>query len=415
MLTKALAGVGLALTLAAAPALAQDVTVRLLHVNQTGDPFWKQIAEDYNASHPGVTVIVDYMENEAYKAKLPTLLQSDDRPDLIYSWAGGVMKAQIEAGYIEDITAHKADFDATVYAAPLGAYVVDGKLYGVPIQLSEVLLIYNKSLIEKAGVDPASMQTWEGFLEAVKTTKGAGVTPLIMGGGDKWPMHFVWSYLLMRTGGSDVLSTAQTTDGGFTTQPFIDAGVRLKELAALEPFQDGWLGTKYLPSQGMFGDGLGAMAVQLNGFIAGQQKNATDGKGIPDDQIGLAPFPSVPGGKGQVTDTLGGLQGFLVTKGAPPEAIDFLKFFATADVHKAAAEAGVYVPAIKGTDAFIKNPLVAEVARNIANSTWHQNFLDQELGPSVGRVVNDISVAIAAGDMTPEEGAAQIQEAWDQR
>jgi raffinose/stachyose/melibiose transport system substrate-binding protein len=64
---------------------------------------------------------------------------------------------------------------------------------------------------------------------------------------------------------------------------------------------------------------------------------------------------------------------------------------------------------------FIKNPLFGEVARTIANSTWHQNFLDQDLGPSVGRVVNDVSVAIVAGDMTPEEGAEQIQEAWDQR
>jgi raffinose/stachyose/melibiose transport system substrate-binding protein len=415
MFRKALASASLALALAAVPALAQDVTVRLLHVNQTGDPFWKQVAEDYNASHPGVKVVVEYMENEAYKAKLPTLLQSDDRPDIIYSWAGGVMEAQIEAGYIEDISAHKANFEKTVYGAPIGAYVVDGKLYGVPMQLSEVLLIYNKALLEKAGVDPASMETWDGFLEAVKKLKGAGVTPLIMGGGDKWPMHFVWSYLLMRIGGSDVLTTAQSADDGFMAEPFIEAGKRLAELAALEPFQEGWLGTKYLPSQGMFGDGLGAIAVQLNGFIQGQQKNATDGKGIPNEQIGLAPFPSLPGGKGQTSDTLGGLQGFLVTKGAPPEAIDFLKFFATAEEHKGAAEAGVYVPAIKGTDGFIQNPLVAQVARYIADSTWHQNFLDQQLGPSVGRVVNDISVAIAAGDMTPEEGAAQIQEAWNQR
>jgi raffinose/stachyose/melibiose transport system substrate-binding protein len=412
---KALAGAGLALALSIAPTYADDVTVRLLHVNQTADPFWKQTAEDYNATHSGVKVIVDYMENEAYKAKLPTLLQSDDRPDIIYSWAGGVMRAQIEAGYIEDISAHKAHFEKAIYAAPLGAYVVDGKLYGISVQLSEVLLIYNKALVAQAGVDPASMQTWDGFLAAVKKTKGAGVTPLIMGGGDKWPMHFVWSYLLMRIGGHDVLTTAGTTPGGFTAPPFIEAGVKLKQLADLAPFQDGWLGTKYLPSQGLFGDAKGAMVVQLNGFLQGQQKNATDGKGIPDDQIGVAPFPAVAGGKGQITDTLGGLQGFLVTKGAPPEAVDFLKFLATPEAQKAAAEAGVYVPAIKGSDKFIKNPLVAEVARAIANSTWHQNFLDQDLGPSVGRVVNDVSVAIAAGEMTPEEGAQQIQEAWDQR
>ena len=119
--------------------------------------------------------------------------------------------------------------------------------------------------------------------------------------------------------------------------------------------------------------------------------------------------------KGKITDTLGGVQGFLVTKGAPPEAIDFLKYFVSAEAQKAAAEAGVYVPATKGTSDFIKNPLVKEIAGAIEHSTWHQNFLDQDLGPSVGRVVNDVSVGIAAGDMTPEDGAQQIQDAWDQR
>jgi raffinose/stachyose/melibiose transport system substrate-binding protein len=415
MLMKALAGASLALAFSIAPAFADDVTVRLLHVNQTGDPFWKQVAEDYNASHPGVKVIVDYMENEAYKAKLPTLLQSEDRPDIIYSWAGGVMRAQIEAGYIKDISDAKADFDKALYPAPLNAYVVNGKLYGIPMQLSDVSIIYNKALLAKAGVDPASMQTWDGFLDAVKKIKAAGITPLIMGGGDKWPMHFVWSYLLMRIGGDGVLSTAETTDNGFLADPFVEAGTKLKQLADLEPFQDGWLGTKYLPSQGLFGDGKGAMAIQLNGFIQGQQKNSTDGKGIPDDNIGLALFPTVDGGKGKVTDVFGGVQGFLVTKDAPPEAIDFLKFFATPDEQKAAAAAGVYVPAVKGTDQFITNPLVAQVAQTLSNATWLQNFLDQDLGPSVGRVVNDVSVAIAAGDMTPEEGAQQIQDAWDQR
>ncbi len=415
MLMKALAGAGLALAFGMAPAFADDVTVHLLHVNQTGDPFWKQVAEDYNASHPGVKVVVDYMENEAYKAKLPTLLQSDDRPDIIYSWAGGVMKAQIEAGYIKDISDAKPDFDKALYPAPLNAYVVDGKLYGIPMQLSDVSIIYNKALLSKAGVDPKSMETWDGFLDAVKKIKAAGITPLIMGGGDKWPMHFVWSYLLMRTGGDGVLSTAETTDKGFLADPFVKAGTLLKQLADLEPFQDGWLGTKYLPSQGLFGDGKGAMAIQLNGFIAGQQKNATDGKGIPDDNIGLALFPTVPGGKGKITDVFGGVQGFLVTKNAPPEAVDFLKFFATPEEQKAAAAAGVYVPAVKGTDQFITNPLVAQVAQTLSNATWLQNFLDQDLGPSVGRVVNDVSVAVAAGDVTPEEGAQQIQDAWDQR
>ena len=83
-----------------------DVTVRMLHVeqNQQISGFWNDIARRYEAAHPGVKVDVQYLENEAYKKKLTTLLQSSDRPNIIYSWGGGVLRDQVKAGVIEDLT-----------------------------------------------------------------------------------------------------------------------------------------------------------------------------------------------------------------------------------------------------------------------------------------------------------------------
>ena len=63
----------------AAPALA-DTTITVLHVDEVkaAQKLWDQIAADYSAAHPGVKVEFKYLENEAFKAKLPTMLQSDD-------------------------------------------------------------------------------------------------------------------------------------------------------------------------------------------------------------------------------------------------------------------------------------------------------------------------------------------------
>jgi len=416
MFVKALAGAAVALALAANPAAAQDVTVRMLHVNQTNHPFWQEIAENYNKTHPGAKVVVEYLENEAYKAKLPTLLQSEDRPNIIYSWGGGVMRAQDEAGYIEDISAARADLEKNIFPAALDAYSIDGKQVGIPYDFSQVALFYNKALMDKAGVDPKSMETWDGFLAAVKKLKESGITPIIMGAGEKWPMHFYWSYLVMRLGGSDVLKKAEAgEDGGFNNPVFVEAGKKLKELTDLEPYQEGWLGTLFPASTGMFGDGKGAIDLMGNWLLGGQAENSASGKGLPMEQIGFVNFPSIPGGKGNAADTLGGIGGFLITKGSPPEALDFMKFFTSPEQQKIAAEKGFYVPAVKGTDSVITNPLIAAVSRNVAASPWHQLFFDQDLGPSVGRVVNDMSVAVAAGEATPEEAAEAIQEAWDQR
>ena len=110
------------------------------------------------------------------------------------------------------------------------------------------------------------------------------------------------------------------------------------------------------------------------------------------------------GGKGKATDMLGGVHALLVTQTAPSEAVDFLKFFSQEKYAKDAAEQGAYIPVYQGTAEGIKDPVIREIAVDIDKSTWHQNFFDQDLGPSVGRVINDVSINVAAGEMTPQAG-----------
>ena len=99
-------------------------------------------------------VEIQYLENEAYKKKLTTLLQSPDRPHIIYSWGGGVLREQVKAGVIEDITAPMdAAWKATLQPGRDQAYTIERQVYGVPMQTSQVGFFYNKDLFAKAGVD----------------------------------------------------------------------------------------------------------------------------------------------------------------------------------------------------------------------------------------------------------------------
>ena len=400
------------------PAFA-DTTVTILHVNEipAARTLWDKIARDYEAEHKGVKVEFKYLENEAFKAKLPTMLQSDEsRPDLIYSWAGGVMQAQDKAGFLKDVGADISPAEAPLVPAAVEAFKLDGRTVGVPFEMGEVAFFYNKKLFEKAGVKAEDVKTWDDFLGAVKKLKAAGITPLDVGAGEKWPMHFYYSYLVMRIGGAHALADAKAgKDGGFKNQTFVEAGKRLRELAALEPFQPGYLSTKHAQSAGIFGDGKAAMDLMGQWLLGMEVSNATDGKGLKPEEIGILSFPIIPGGKGAATDTLGGINGFLVTKSASPQAIDFLKFFSQEKYAKEAAAAGAYIPVYKGADSAIADPNVRHLANDLSATTYHQNYFDQDLGPSVGRVINDVSVAVAAGQMTPEAAAAAIQEAADQQ
>src|SRR5262249_30134383 len=142
----------------------------------------------------------------------------------------------------------------------------------------------------------------------------------------------------------------------------VQAGERLRELAALEPFQAGYLQTSHAQSAGIFGDGKAAMDLMGEWLIGMQGPSSTDGKGLAEGDIGTFSFPIGPGGKGKATDTLGGVHAFLVTKTAPPEAVDFLKFFSQEKYAKEAAATGAYIPVYKGAEAEIKDPLVKRVA-----------------------------------------------------
>jgi raffinose/stachyose/melibiose transport system substrate-binding protein len=401
-----------------APALAdKNITVLQVSDNNAQKAIWDQIATDYNTTHPGVKVQFKYLENEAFKAKLPTMLQSDDsRPDLFYSWGGGVMQQQDKAGFLKDITKDVASWETELSPTAVDAFKVDGKVVGVPFEVGEVAFYYNKKLFEKVGLKAEDIKSWDDFLGAVKKLKAAGVTPIVVGAGDKWPMHFYYSYLVTRIGGEHALADAKAgKDGGFKNETFVEAGKRLRELAALEPFQPGYLTTKHTDSAGMFGDGKAAMDLMGQWLLAMQGPNSTSGKGLAPEDIGILSFPVVPGGKGKATDTLGGINGWLVSKSAPPEAVDFLKFFSQEKYAKETAAKAAYIPVVKGSESAFTDPLFKRLADDLSKTTYHQNYFDQDLGPSVGRVINDVSVSVAAGQMTPEAAAAAIQEAADQQ
>ncbi|MEW9525272.1 extracellular solute-binding protein [Agrobacterium radiobacter] len=411
----------IALMLGAASASAATV-VKWMHVEL--DPksvaVWEEIAKEYEAKHPDVDVQLQFLENEAFKAKLPTLLQSNDVPDFFYSWGGGVLEEQSKTGALKDLTevfdADGGKLRQAYNASAIDGLSFDGKVWAVPYRVSLVSFFYNKELFAKAGVKAEDIKTWDDFSATVKKIKEAGIVPIAGGGGEKWPIHFYWSYLVMRNGGQAVFDAARKGEGeGFMNPAIIKAGEQLAAFGKLEPFQPGYLGSTWPQALGVFGDGKAAIILGFDNTEANQRKNAGDGKGLAPENIGRFAFPVVEGGAGKATDTLGGLNGWALTKNASKEAIDFAAFLTSKESEEKMATAGMILPVATGAAGAVKNPLLADSAKQLAASTWHQNFFDQTLGAAVGRVVNDISVEIVSGQMTSEEGAQQIQDAFELR
>jgi len=105
----------------------------------------------------------------------------------------------------------------------------------------------------------------------------------------------------------------------------------------------------------------------------------------------LVRFPDGFRWNGDPTDTLGGINGWLVTKGAPKQAVEFLKYFVSLEVQKRLAAGNFLIPVYKGASEGLANPLMQTVAQNLARSKYHSKLLRSEPRPSVGRVVNDVN------------------------
>jgi raffinose/stachyose/melibiose transport system substrate-binding protein len=398
-----------------AGARAADRTVlRLAHEeNAPGSvQLLNETVASFEHGHPGIHVNQLYLENAAYKAKLTTMLQSEDRPDVLFSWGRGTLDAQVGAGVLREVTAPVNGWHESFNPTALDAFTVNGKLWGAPYLISGVGLFLNKPMLQRAGVTPDQLHDFDGLLKAVDRFKAAGIVPLTVGGGEKWPLHFYWAMLALRLGGKPAFDNALAgKDGGFSAPPFVEAGRMLQQLAKAGAFQRGFAGSLAPESYGQFGDGKAAMILMGNWLVAVQKSNAANGVGVSDADLGYAPFPLVAGGKGLPTDTFGGVNGWAVTKSAPDSALELLHALAGPDIEQKGAERNVFLPALKGYSDRLTNPVLHQVANELDHSSFHLLFLDQTLGPSVGSVVNDVSLALATGNVTPQAAAKQIEDA----
>jgi raffinose/stachyose/melibiose transport system substrate-binding protein len=383
------------------------------HISTAEDQraIWEQMAQEFVAQNPNVSIEITVLENEAFKAKLATAMQSGSPPDIFQSWGGGVLKQYGDAGLVQDLTPalQQDGWGETFSQGPLGLYTFDGKTYGVPWNAGMVGFWYNKALFEQAGIT-APPATWDEFLTVVQQLKDAGITPLALGGKDKWPGHFYWVYLATRIGGRDAFEAAYNREGSFADPAFVQAGEQLKNLVDLQPFQAGFLGAGYPDHQVVMANGQAAMEL-MGQWAPGANSAVAEDVAAYQDTLGWFPFPAVTGGAGDPSDVLGGGDGFAIGKNAPPEALDFVRFLTNAENQRTAVQAGMAgTPGVIAAADAIESPLLKEIFDRASQANYYQLYYDQYLPPAVGQTVNDATQEIFAGTASPDEAAQMIEE-----
>lgn len=168
---------------------------------------------------------------------------------------------------------------------PLGQ--LNGKQYGIPQQVSLPVIMYNKNLFAKAGVDPATLTTTDGWLAAIDKLKQAGVQrPLDL------PTEFGYWFL-------DSLAHSQGTGlQGQDGKPAYNSPAAAQAMAFLAAVGKSGPQSQNATTQGALTFGLQrSAAVGATVAAVGAARNLLASRGSQAFPVGVVPFPTLPGGK----------------------------------------------------------------------------------------------------------------------
>lgn len=137
---------------------------------------------DYQALRPKTKFAVQEISEESFEAALVDALASGRGPDIWTAHHTWLAKHQAKMSVAPQSLLSAEDFRAMVVDVAADEWVLQNRVWGVPLFVDTLQLYYNRDLLNSAGI-PTPPKTWEEFLTAVpKLTKKDGLGNILVAG-----------------------------------------------------------------------------------------------------------------------------------------------------------------------------------------------------------------------------------------
>jgi raffinose/stachyose/melibiose transport system substrate-binding protein len=365
------------------------------------------------------TVKVTFFQNDPYKQKIRTAVGAGQAPTIIYGWGGGILGSYAAANQVEDLTSwlsENAAFKDQFIPAVWKAATIDGKIYAVPIQNTQpIVMYYNKTLFDKAGVQPPA--TWDDVMNLVDVFNKQGVAPFSLGGQSKWTSMMWLEYLFDRIGGPEVFDAIYANKPDSWSDPAVIAsGQKVQELVKANGFIKGFSSITADSNADWALLYTGKAAMMLHGGWAYGGMKAVQPKFVASG-LGWGNFPTVPGGKGDPKNTVGNPANyFSISSKATDEEKTVAKAYFT-DGQNTDAELDAFVksgqvPIVKAAEPKLASSPDAPFLQFVFNLTKQapnfQQSWDQALSPTQAtELLNNIDQLFLL-KITPEQFATAM-------
>ncbi len=265
------------------------------------------IIDEFNSSNSGVTVEAKYVPFADFKKQLSIGASASELPDLVI--LDNPDHASYAAmGIFADLTGR---FDvSTYYDGPVNSCTLDGKLYGVPFGSNDLVLFYNKDMLETAGCEVPA--TWDDLLATAKACTTDNVSGFAHCALQNEEGTFNFLPWMWSTGAT---SYEINSEGGIKALKFVkdmvDSGAMTKEAI------------NWTQGDTMHQFIAGNLAMMINGTwqIPTMREDA------PDVNWGVAPIPI----DAQPVSGLGGENYAVIAGGNEDGAIKFLEYAVSGD------------------------------------------------------------------------------------
>jgi len=373
-----------------------------------------KLAEEYK-KQTGIEVTVElFAPSDAYSQKIIAAAQANVLPDVY-----GILDKKsifadfIKAGLVADLSAaFAADngaWERSLFEKALAVdrfdynniYGIKPGIYGVPIDVTNMQMLYNKKLLAKAGIQNPP-KTYDEFIKAVEALKRIGIAPFVSGWGELWLADCFASNYAFNIMGEDKVMATFRGQVPYTDPDWIRVLDIFRDLRDKGAFLDGIVtkGNKYAEQD----FALERAAFSFNGSWGVNVYHDMN----PNLEYGVMPPPPIS--NAFHLKIWGGAGSSFVVNAASAnkdKAIAFLQWLTAVGQQVVLAKETKNLPANREASSSI-SPVLEEFAKGMEQST-HPTVWPINEDPLVIEAFDKGIQAIVIGEKTPAQVAADVQ------
>ena len=326
----------------------KHLTFQIWDVNQRDG--MQAMCDAYTAKNPDVTIEVQVTNWGEYWTKLEAAAESNTMPDIYWMHTDQILY-YADFGILADLTDLYAEEDSSYYQNHFSdisignASGTDGRIYGIPKDKDNVVLVYNKEMFDAAGVAyPTEDWTWDDMADASQKIYDATGKYGYMAYNDEQLGY--WNFVYQN--GGYILDPDTNLHAGYTQPATVEA---IKYYVSIQqndwcPDQNYFAETS--PQTTFFSEG-GAMFLEGNWNLWNDVTSFPNMQGKWDiARLPKCPDPASGDGRGSISN---GLCYSTAARGKNLELVkDVLRFFGSEEGQRIQGESGAAIPAYLGLE-----------------------------------------------------------------